>query len=311
MEPLISVVMAVYNNASYLDQSIQSILRQTYSNFEFIIIDDGSTDETHDILQSYKDPRIILVTNNKNLGLAKSLNHGLELAKGDLIARQDADDVSHPERFEAQAEYLDLHPNVGVVAASVQWIDGLGDVLKVWPIGDENAAIQEKLLYTCPIIHGSTMLRHKCLEEVGGYDDSLSTAQDYDLWLRISERWEIVCLPEILYEYRWHDRMVSNTKKEEQAACAKTGLDRAVSRRIQLGLARLGLSRPILHDWVRRTDRRRLAQRFTWWSAGARTVSKPVAFRFLAIALLLDPVNWEAWFYLRGILSRKLAISKR
>jgi glycosyltransferase involved in cell wall biosynthesis len=127
--PRISVVMSVYNGEKYLRQAIESILQQTYTDFEFIIIDDGSTDSSREIIQSYDDKRIRLVINEQNIGLTKSLNKGIRLAKGEFIARMDADDISLPQRFEKQVAYLDSHPEVGVLGTYANIIDHRGKII--------------------------------------------------------------------------------------------------------------------------------------------------------------------------------------
>ncbi len=152
--------MSVFNGARFLRPAVDSILSQTLDDFEFIVVDDGSTDETARILEEYEDPRIILQRNEKNLGLAQSLNRGVSLAQADLIARQDSDDISHPERLNALVSFLDRNPETGVVGSAVQWIDEESRSDKVWPQGLDNQEIQQLLLRTCPLIHGSTAYRN-------------------------------------------------------------------------------------------------------------------------------------------------------
>ncbi len=127
--PKVSVIMSVYNGDKYLREAIESILNQTFTDFEFIIVNDGSTDNSLEIIESYDDERIKTINNKKNIGLTKSLNKALKFAKGKYIARQDADDVSLPNRFEKQVEYLDSHPEVALVGTSVYLIDENGKII--------------------------------------------------------------------------------------------------------------------------------------------------------------------------------------
>ncbi|MEA3377268.1 MAG: glycosyltransferase [Chloroflexota bacterium] len=303
--PRISVVMAVYNAGEYLRQSIDSILEQTYRDFEFLIIDDGSTDDTGQILASYDDPRTVILGNEQNRGLAASLNRGLAVAGGEYVARQDADDVSYPRRLAKQVAYLDAHPEAGVVGTTTEWIDENDDVLQVWHQPTENGAIQETLLKYCCLIHGSTMYRRRCFEEMGGYDPAMRTGQDYDFWLRVSEAWDLANLPDVLYRYRWHDAMTSERHGVQQDRNADLGLSRALQRRKQYARALLGSGGDRIPRRVRDIGRRRLAQRYVWWSAGARSHGRALAFYFLLVSFLLDPTTPDIWRYVAGILQRK------
>lgn len=309
--PQVSVVMAVYNGQCYLREAIDSILTQTFIDFEFIIVDDGSTDESAAIVQSINDPRIRLISNPSNVGLAESLNRGISAASGALIARQDSDDLSLPSRLEAQARFLEEHPGVGVVGTSCEWIDSEGKPFKVWPPGSDNPVLQARLLVTCPLVHGSVMFRRQCIDDVGMYDPAKRTGQDYDLWLRIAEKWDLVNLPQVLFQYRWHDQMVSITRRAEQQNHARIGVERAISRRLAYGKARLRSANGQCPDWVSKSTRRWLADRYVWWSQGARSIDRGVAIKFLAIAAMLDPVAPEMWRYLSGIAARKIRRTSR
>jgi glycosyltransferase involved in cell wall biosynthesis len=304
--PKVSVVMAVYNGARYVSQAIDSILSQTLEDFEFIIVDDGSTDGTSSILRSCGDRRIFILENENNVGLAESLNRGIAGARGQYVARQDADDISGPERLLRQAGYLDLHPTIGVVATATRWIDSEGNLLQIWPSGMDNGELQQRLLETCYLIHGSTMFRRRCFQEAGGYDASMRSGQDYDFWLRVSEVWDLVCLPDVLYTYRYHQDMASVRHRGEQMCYAEIGRARAIRRRTSYAQLALGPARGGLPSRLRAMSRRQLAQRYTWWSAAARRVGRSVALRFLLIALFIDPTAPEIWSYIRGILARKI-----
>ena len=149
------------------------------------------------------------------------------------------------------------------------------------------------------------MYRRQCFEEVGGYDATMRTGQDYDFWLRISESWDLACLPEILYQYRWHQDMASVTGKEEQNHHAEIGRARALNRRMSHVKLAWGLGRNQVSPRLRAMSRRQLAQRYVWWSAGARECSKRASLAFLVGAFLFDPGHPSLWSYLKGIVQRK------
>ncbi|MSO55883.1 MAG: glycosyltransferase [Acidobacteria bacterium] len=202
--PRISVVLAVYNGERHLEDSLGSILNQSVADFEFIIVDDGSTDGTPEILSalSRADPRAMVVR-QENRGLAASLNRGIELARGAYVARQDADDISLTDRFERQAAYLDTHPSIAAVGSSADVIDRSGAVVGALTTARGAQAVRRGLLtLRKALVHGSMMMRRDALQAVGGYREAFRVCQDYDLWLRLSSRFEIDNLPDVLYQWR-------------------------------------------------------------------------------------------------------------
>ena len=309
--PKVSVIMAVYNGARYLRQAIDSITVQTFEDFEFVIINDASADDTAKILASCDDPRIIVLENETNLGLAASLNRGLHAARAEYIARQDADDVSHRERLANQVAFLDALPQVGVVGTTTEWIDREGSTIRVWRQPMDNPGIQETLLRYCCLIHGSTMYRRQAIHELRGYDEGMRTAQDYDLWLRMAERWDMASLPQVLYRYRWHPNMASARRGPQQERNAEMALDRAIQRRQGYAQCVLVSHPEDMPVRMGEMSRRRLAQRYLWWSAGARAISRSTALQFLLIALLLNPTLPEIRRYVRGIFWRKAGLGDR
>jgi len=304
--PRVSVIMAVYNGARYLTRAVESILTQTFADFEFVIVDDGSTDETPLILASFQDPRIVLLTNERNLGLTKSLNIGIRASSGEFIARQDADDASLPDRLRRQAAYLDAHPTTALVGAGSRWVDENDSVIQEWRPPPDHTAIQQTLLWTNPFIHGSFLIRRCCLDDIGGYNEAQAFAQDTDLLYRISEPWDVDGLSDILYIHRRHGDSISTRRRSDQEHCHQAALQAAIRRRLAYGRGRLGLTGAQMPEWVRSADRRWLAQRFAWWSAAARVLSRSLAFQFLCVALLLDPTAPSIWQYVRGVVSRKI-----
>lgn len=204
--------MSVYNGEQYLQEAIESILNQTYSDFELIIIDDASTDSTPQIIQSYRDPRIRVIRNNENLGLTKSLNKGLTLAKGEYVARMDADDISLPERFEKQVAFLDSHPEVAVVGTAKQLINRRGTILGTYipPLQPQ----YRDFLKTNLITHGSVMVRREILKAYGGYNELFRKSQDYALWLEMAKQHKLINIPDVLYKLRTHEMSVTKTGGE-------------------------------------------------------------------------------------------------
>ena len=216
MDPRVSVVMSVYNGARYLREAIDSILAQTFTDHEFIIVDDGSTDSTWEILTGYDDPRIRLVRNKDNIGLVRSLNRGLELARGEYVARMDADDASHPTRFEKQIEYLEAHPDIGVLGTQMQQIDETGRSLAPFQPPLSHGMIAWKTLFECSIAHATVMMRRALLAEVGGYDPSFTHMEDAELWSRLIHVTRFANLPEPLYFRRWHANSICNRHADTQ-----------------------------------------------------------------------------------------------
>ncbi|MDW8202197.1 MAG: glycosyltransferase, partial [Cyanobacteriota bacterium SKYGB_h_bin112] len=204
--PAISVNMAVYNAARHLPAAIDSILAQTFTDFEFLIIDDGSTDRSLKILETYaqRDHRI-RVTSRENRGIAKTRNELLYQSRGEFIAVMDADDITVPERFALQVEFLRAHPEVVCLGGNYDMIDDRDNLLYVVTLPTQDADIQDCLLTgSAAISHPSAMIRRSALLQVGGYDESLKAAIDLDLWLRLGEVGKLANLDTMLLRYRVH-----------------------------------------------------------------------------------------------------------
>lgn len=202
--PKVSVVMSVYNDAVYLGEAIESILNQTFTDFEFLIINDGSTDGSRAVILFYADPRVRLVDNEVNLGLPASLNKGIRLAKGEYIARQDADDVSLPDRLAQQVAFLDAHSDVTVVGCWWEHIDVDGDVFATGEIPNSNTIIKAKLIPNIlKFPHGCIMIHREALVRIGGYDGRFRFTQDLDVWLRmVKEGYRFGAVERYLYQLR-------------------------------------------------------------------------------------------------------------
>jgi glycosyltransferase involved in cell wall biosynthesis len=209
--PLISVIMSVYNGERYLNEAIDSILSQTYRNFEFIIINDGSTDRTKDILNSYNDKRLRII-HQPNYGVSESKNRAIKLSKGIYLAIQDADDISLENRLEIQVGFLESHPEIAAVASFNEQIYPHRPRFiqtNIWPTKPD----RETLLQGNCMCHGSTMFRRSVFDIIGMYDVSLKWAHDYDLFLRISERFKLAIIPQVLYKLRMHPNSLSRTSE--------------------------------------------------------------------------------------------------
>ena len=200
--PEITVLMAVHNDERYIEKATVSILHQTFRDFEFLVIDDASKDNTKDIINSFADPRIKILTNRKSIGLTRSLNMGLQRAQGQYIARMDGDDVSYPARLEKQIAFLKSNPACGLVGTGYQTIDEQGWPLDEGRIYDADLDLKEALKVTNQFAHSSVMFPKKVITTVGAYRDIFRFAQDYDLFLRISEKFAVALIPEIMLERR-------------------------------------------------------------------------------------------------------------
>jgi hypothetical protein len=220
--PVVSVVMSVYNGERYLREAIESILSQTFTDFEFLIIDDGSTDNSADIIRAYQnhDPRIRLVQNDANIGLTRSLNKGLDLARGTYIARMDADDISLPERFARHVAFMDAHPEIGICGT---WAEFFGVTPGgIWRNATDPDEIKSRLFFGQALTHPSVMLRRSTIQSANLYYNSdYVRSQDYELWARASRHVRISNVPEVLLRYRLHPRQIGTTHFHEQVAMNK------------------------------------------------------------------------------------------
>jgi glycosyltransferase involved in cell wall biosynthesis len=215
--PKVSVIMSVFNGEPYLSQAIESILGQTFDDFEFIIVDDGSTDSSPMILETFakKDVRIRLLRNDSNSGLIASLNKAFQAAKGKYIARQDADDISLRERLALQVWFLDRHRDVGVVGT---WITNVNedDKRTAWKTPTTDSLIQWSLIFCTSIAHPTVMMRRCLLDEGVTFRPEMTHAEDYDLWSRLSERTRFANLPHCLYLRQCHKERVSVRHADKQ-----------------------------------------------------------------------------------------------
>jgi glycosyltransferase involved in cell wall biosynthesis len=211
--PLVSVLMPVYNGEQYLRPAIDSILEQTFTDFEFIIINDGSTDSTEQIILSYSDQRIRYIRNEKNLKLIATLNKGLDLCTGKYIARMDADDISAPERFATQVKFMEANPEYGLCGTDIEVMGGIQSWVQ---IGD-NDFIRFCLLFHNPFCHPTVFMRTSIIRENKiYYPAEYIHAEEYMLWPQILDHAKCINLEERLLKYRFHDGQVSSVFRKDQ-----------------------------------------------------------------------------------------------
>ena len=308
MSPKVTVLMAVFNGERYLQAAIESILKQGFADFEFIIVDDGSTDDTPRILADCADSRVRVLHNPQNIGLTKSLNRGLNAARGEYIARQDADDRSTPTRLREQAAYLDAHPKAVLVTGNLEIINAEGETVGIQQRAAPPEVVKFKMLFYNHIGgHGQVMFRRQIALDANGYDESRRYSQDYDLWLRLMNRGDIIILPRVWLQWRRHDGGISSEKftEQEQISLALsqaaleclTGMDfslETVARLRQFWLEPFSPSehaphisaalRRVLRDFVAENPganeahlRRHVAQQFAGWTRSISLRKNPRA----------------------------------
>jgi glycosyltransferase involved in cell wall biosynthesis len=220
MIPIVTIIMPVYNGEKYLKESIDSVLKQTFSNFELLIINDFSIDRSSEIIKSYNDVRIKLITNTKNEGILFTRNLGLTKALGKYIAILDCDDVAYRERLERQVSFLDKNKNCALIGSAVELIDENSQTISFSFQIINPKAIPSNLLFGNSIVHSSIMARKEILINNGGYSN-FSLSEDYDLLVRISKKNIIMNLPIVLTKYRVHSSSISHKKRENMIEATK------------------------------------------------------------------------------------------
>lgn len=222
--PRVTVLSAVYNDAAFVREAIESVLAQTFTDFEYLIINDAAIDDSRAIAASYRDPRIRIVDNEENLGLTRSLNRGLALARGELIARFDSNDVCYPERLAKQVAFLDSHPEVAVVGVQAKIIDVAGRRLRGagLPRPTTDLGIRWYCMFETPFFHSGTMYRRSVVyEELGGYDETFRIGQDAELWLRVARHHQLANLSERLIASRADPLSITGTASNPHRAALR------------------------------------------------------------------------------------------
>lgn len=223
--------MAVHNGERYLAEALDSVLAQTLSDFEVVVVDDASTDGTAKILDAYaqRDARFVVLRNEENRKLAASLNRGLAACRAPLVARADADDVNLPTRLERQVAFLDAHPEVGVVGCAYHTMYSDGRQRSTKTYVTDHATIRARQLFMSSLLHPGVVFRADVVRSVGGYDEAYWTAQDSDLWTRLRNRTRFANLPEPLVRYRTHEESILNKRGEDGRRLSMSIPGRALS----------------------------------------------------------------------------------
>ncbi len=295
--PVVSVLMSCFNAAHWLDESIVSVLQQTWCDFEFVVVDDGSTDDSLAILRRYseKDARLVVVS-KVNTGLADSLNVGLRIARGDWVARMDADDVCEPERLELQMAYVSAHPECIFLGTGLRLIDENGTVGACFDYPLNHLGLVEHLVSARRFPpHASALYRREAVIKLGGYRGRISRAEDWDLWLRLSEVGTLASIPQPLMRIRKHSGQIS---------LSSGGRDQLIDCRVAILsylLRRAGRPDPVVGSdvafgdfraWVKQRMSVERHFEFHEWMGSVRGTVKPNAWsRIVALlsACLLHP----------------------
>ena len=233
----VTVLMPVYNSEKYLHEAIESILNQTFSDFDFLIMDDGSIDKSLEIAKSYTDERIKIIENVQNLGIITTLNKGLKIAKGKYIARMDSDDVCFPTRLEKQVDFLDKHPEISIIGSNVQVIDGNSKFIRTMSFPKESELIKWHLFFYTPVAHPTVLARREVLIKLGGYNSQCQYVEDYELWLRASKDYKFENISEELLYYRSHNNSVSVSHQQAQEKNASYYLQSYCLKSLSLNLS--------------------------------------------------------------------------
>ena len=283
--------MPVYNAEKYIKAAVESILKQTFTNFEFIIINDGSTDGTLDILEGYalQDERIRLIS-RENKGLVVTLNEGIALAKAPLIARMDADDIAHENRLDVQIEFMDSHLHVVCVGSKVCVIDGYGRYLiDTDPKLKHDEIVRSALQGVSPITHPTAMIRTEALVKLGGYKKENFPAEDLALWLDLSEVGQLANLDDPLIDYRIHDNSISTSNHEQQLTKTIEICKRACQKRNVAFDMKTKVGRPS----DSRSSKFGIVLRHGWWAYGSKQWQTSAIYALKAIRLI--PFSDGGW----------------
>jgi glycosyltransferase involved in cell wall biosynthesis len=287
--PLVSVLMPVYNSQKYLSRAIESVLNQSFRDFEFIMIDDGSIDDSLGIMEWYaQHHERIRIMSRPNTGIVGALNDGLEIARGALLARMDADDVCMSTRLEKQVAYLDAHPECVMVGSRVLLIDAEGSPICEWAVETTHDEIdQSHIERRWPVVHPSVVIRSEALKRLGGYRQKYDTQEDIDLFLRLAEIGQVANLPQVLLHYRQHFESTCCMRSREQQAIREELFREAYARR---GIGPPESPRPCLPPFSK------IQMKHRWWAWKALDAGNVHTARKHAIkAFWHQPLNIESW----------------
>jgi len=290
--PTVSVLIAAHNDRRYVGEAVASVLRQYYEDLELVVVDDGSTDGTADVLRhmARHDSRMRVIR-QRNQGRPRAANTGLALCRGRYIARLDADDIAEPKRLTRQVAFLNEHEEVVCVGSAASLVDSSGRHLTHLAVPTKDAQIQEQVLAGHgAIFHPSAMMRRETLEAIGGYDVSFDCALDIDLWLRLGEMGALANLATPLIRYRLHGRAVSEREGQRQRRLSHLACERAWQRRGIRGRFEAG------YRWRPGQDRHTqylFRLRYGWWAFNARQRRTAMIYGLKAIAM--NPHKQDGW----------------
>ena len=302
--PKVSVIMPVFNAEKFIGEAVESILRQTFTDFEFIIINDASTDGSRKIIKTFSDKRIILVNNPHQLRITASLNKAIGMAKGDYIARMDADDVSLSDRLETQVKFLDNHQDVGVVGS---WVEVFGRRRGVWKYPTDPKVIRGSQLFNGSIVHPAVMIRKSFLDKFHlRYNENYPNAQDYELWSRCAGYFKLANIGKVLLKYRLHESQEGTKFSQARAKLVEQ------IRRRELTLAGLEFTPEefAVHNQIASnqfpSNSRFINLAEKWLTKIQRQLTDPVMAKVLENYWFLTCQHYGAWQeYLRSSLSRR------
>ncbi len=289
----VSVLLPVYNAERYLSEAVESILRQSFTDFELLITDDGSTDGSLPLLQSYaaQDSRIRLLS-RANRGLIFTLNEMLAQAKGELLARMDADDIATTDRLALQVQFLQQHPEYVCVGGAFNLIDAQGRIVQWIPMPEQNDEIQQMLLMGRTIInHPCALMRRTALQQIGGYDSQMPTVEDLDMLLKLGEVGRLANLPDTVLHYRFHLESVSAQNILFQTEMAEAACQRAWKRRGISG--QFDSPQPWYRPLPNPASQQQFLHRYGWWAfcSGFRRTAARCGIQ----AILARPQTPESW----------------
>jgi hypothetical protein len=311
--PAVTVLMPVYNAARFLADAVDSVLCQSFRDFELLVVNDGSTDRTTEILASYRDPRVRVIDNGRNLGLIPSLNRGLEIAQGEYIARMDQDDVCQRHRLAVQVDFMRSHPDVGLAGA---WYRTIGQhKARVVHLPTTHEEITAWLPFHCPIAHPTAFFRRKLFaDNLLTYDPNYPHAEDYDLWSRAARIMRLANIPQALLRYRVHSNQVTLQHSSAQSASARLVRGRELARLLpEISAYELDFHQQIMVSGFKR-DASTLAQIESWlwrlheenWRTGAfpePSFDCAIGRVWLTAGLACMPRGWAWTRYVRSPLT--------
>lgn len=313
--PVVSVLMTARNEADFLPQALDSLLAQSYSRFEVVVVNDGSTDETGPLLDGYaaRDIRIRPV-HQEQTGRAASLNRAWRTSTGSLLAIMDADDRSAPERLEKQVDFLGTHPDLGLVASYYEQVDTRNRPLKtVKSLPSDPGELKKLLLSDNPICHGTVMMRREVLDAVGGYREVFPAAVDYELYLRVLDRYRMGMIPEVLYHYRIHGHSMSSGRLvqlqmkslaqmlyHQRAETGSDSLEKLPTREQQAFISRF------LEEDIRRNRKKYSLQLFELGRKYYTLGDNEAAIKLFGDAFRMNRNNFRAFRYLTRASFRRL-----